>query len=257
MSAPRTLVEKIVGAHVEDGAGDGVVRCGDAVRLRPSVLLTHDNTAAVLDRFRALGGERVADPDRLFFAIDHDVENDAPESLARFERIRAFAAEQGVRFRPAGEGIGHQLLVEEGLAAPGALCCASDSHANLYGAAGALGVPVVRTDAAGLWLTGRTWWIVPPVVRVELVGAPAGPVVGKDVVLALIGGVAAADVEGRAVEVGGMGLEALRPDDRLAIANLTTEWGAIACVFEVAGGPRADAGAPWERTITLDLATVR
>lgn len=264
MNAPRTLVEKVVGAHVVSAADGGTVeaaaeppRTGDTVRLRPRTLLTHDNTAAVLDHFLSLGGRRVADPEQLFFAIDHDVENDTETARVRFERIREFADRQGIRFRPAGTGIGHQLVVEEGLATPGALCCASDSHANLYGAVGALGVPVVRTDAACVWLTGETWWVIPPTVRVELIGALVGPATGKDVVLALLGAVPSDVVAGRAVEVAGPGLATLGADDRLAVANMTTEWGAIGCVFEVDGGPRADASAPWERTITLDLATVR
>ncbi len=33
---------------------------------------------------------------------------------------------------------------------------ASDSHTNMYGGVGCLGTPIVRTDAASIWATGKT-----------------------------------------------------------------------------------------------------
>jgi len=59
-------------------------------------------------------------------------------------------------------------MVEEGYAFPQNMAVASDSHSNMYGGIGSLGTPVVRTDAAALWATGRTWWQVPPVAKLEL-----------------------------------------------------------------------------------------
>jgi homoaconitate hydratase len=50
-------------------------------------------------------------------------------------------------------------MCEEGYVMPGRLVVASDSHSNMYGALGALGTPIVRTDAAALWATGKTWWV--------------------------------------------------------------------------------------------------
>lgn len=45
-----------------------------------------------------------------------------------------------------------------GHAWPTTLTVASDSHSNHYGGIGALGTPVVRTDAASIWSTSKTWW---------------------------------------------------------------------------------------------------
>jgi hypothetical protein len=59
-------------------------------------------------------------------------------------------------------------MVEEGYAFPQTLAVASDSHSNMYGGIGCLGTPVVRTDAVALWVTGRTWWQVPPVAKLQL-----------------------------------------------------------------------------------------
>lgn len=124
-------------------------------------------------------------------------------------------------------------MIEEGYAFPYTLTVASDSHSNMYGGIGSLGTPIVRTDAAAIWATGRTWWQIPPVARVELTGRlPAGSS-GKDIIVTLCGLFNQDQVLNHAVEFAGDGVENLRIDDRLSIANMTTEWGALAGLFPV------------------------
>jgi homoaconitate hydratase len=108
---------------------------------------------------------------------------------------------------------------------------ASDSHSNLYGALAALGTPVVRTDAAAIWAAGQTWWEIPDVVRVELTGRLAPGVVGKDVIIALCGTFNQDEVLNCAIEFAGENLAHLTMDQRLSIANMTTEWGALVGIF--------------------------
>jgi homoaconitate hydratase len=103
----------------------------------------------------------------------------------------------------------------------------------MYGGVGCVGTPIVRTDAAALWATGKTWWQVPRVVKVELRGALASGVTGKDVIVALCGAFSADEVLNAAIEFTGDGVRALTVDDRLTISNMTTEWGALAGVFPV------------------------
>jgi homoaconitate hydratase len=83
--------------------------------------------------------------------------------------------------------VGHQIMVEEGYAWPGTLVVASDSHSNMYGGIGCLETPVVRTDAASIWATGRTWWQIPPVVKFNLTGVLPTGATGKDMIVALCG----------------------------------------------------------------------
>ena len=40
----------------------------------------------------------------------------------------------------------------------------------MYGALGAIGTPVVRTDAAAIWATGEFWWQIPRTIQVVLEG---------------------------------------------------------------------------------------
>jgi homoaconitate hydratase len=122
-------------------------------------------------------------------------------------------------------------MVEQGYVVPGALVVASDSHSNLYGAVGALGTPVVRTDAASIWATGVTWWQVPKVARVILKGKLSPGVTGKDVIIALCGLFNKDEVLNHAVEFLGDGVAKLPMSARMTIANMTTEWGTLAGVF--------------------------
>src|SRR6266550_4950280 len=89
-------------------------------------------------RFKSIGATRTHDPSQLVFTLDHDVQNRSEKNLAKYTSIEAFARQHGVDFYPAGRGIGHQILVEEGYAFPYTLTVASDSHSNMYGGVGCI-----------------------------------------------------------------------------------------------------------------------
>jgi homoaconitate hydratase len=243
---PLTLIEKLATAHaVGLKPGSGGVRSGDFITIRPKHIMTHDNTSAVMSKFKEIfkglsTGEtpvppapRIRDPRQPVFAIDHDIQNTTPENLGKYAKIEAFAREHGIDFYPAGTGISHQVMVQEGYVTPGSMVVGSDSHSNLYGAACCLGTPVVRTDAASIWATGVTWWQVPPVARCVLKGKLQPGVVGKDVIIALCGLFNHDEVLNMAVEFVGDGdtLCCLSMDQRMSISNMTTEWGALVGIF--------------------------
>jgi homoaconitate hydratase len=227
-----TMVEKIARAHMVDGPARGL-RPGDMVSLRPRHILTHDNTSAVISKFRGIGASRICNPRQPVVVLDHDIQNRTPENLEKYTRIRAFCREQGVDFHPAGTGIGHQIMMDRGYALPATLVVASDSHANTYGAVGALGTPVVRTDAAAVWATGEFWWQVPPTIQVVLNGALRQGVTGKDVILTLCALYNQGEVLNAAVEFAGPGVASLDMAARMSVANMTTEWGALTGWFPV------------------------
>ena len=171
----QNVLEKITQACSLGLPAGHEVTPGDVVRVRPAHVMTHDNTSAVIPKFRAIGAARIHDPGQPVIAIDHDIQNTSPENLARYARIEVFAKEHGIAFFPARSGISHQIMAEEGFVLPGSFVVGSDSHSNLYGALGAVGTPVVRTDAAAIWATGETWWEVPPVAPgAPPTGTPAG-----------------------------------------------------------------------------------
>lgn len=290
---PQTLTEKIIQAHAIGLPEGKVVRSGDYVQVEPYRCMSHDNTAAILNKYKSLGAKRVKNPNQLVFAIDHDVQNKSPANLAKYERIGAFAEEQGVPHFPAGHGIGHQIMVEELFAWPGKMCVASDSHSNHYGGISALGTALVRTDAAAIWATSCSWFNIPPVAQVTFTGTMPPGVTGKDVIVALCG-LFPTEVLNHSVEFAGSEetMSSISIDNRLTISNMSTEWSALSAIFPAdktlerwmrfkateaslspdrttkdrithekvdelfADPPRADPGAQYAKKLYLDLSTL-
>jgi homoaconitate hydratase len=250
--------------------------------------MTHDNTSAVMSKFKGIGAKKINDPKQLVFALDHDIQNKDEANQKKYRAIEAFAKEHGVDFYPAGSGIGHQIMVERGYVVPGSFVVASDSHSNMYGALGAIGTPIVRTDAAAVWATGEFWWQIPRSVEVVLEGKLSEGATGKDVIISLCGIYNHDEVLNAAIEFSGPGVASLSMDARLSISNMTTEWGPLVGWFPVddvtisylknvhrrlkAAGverfseqdivswtktpPQPDAGAVYAARIVLDLAQV-
>mgnify|MGYP003365280982 FL=1 len=231
--AGQNLVEKIVQKYAVGLPEGKVVHSGDYVSIRPAHVMSHDNSWPVALKFKGLGAKKVKDNRQIVNTLDHDVQNKSEKNLEKYENIKNFAKEQGIDFYPAGRGIGHQIMIEEGYAFPGNLTVASDSHSNTYGGVGALGTPVVRTDAAAIWATGQTWWQIPPVANVILEGELPKGTSGKDIIVALCGLFNKDEVLNHAIEFTGDAIKDLPVDYRLTIANMTTEWGALSGVFPI------------------------
>lgn len=211
------------------------VHAGDYVTLSPHRCMTHDNSWPVALKFMSIGATRLHDNKQVVMTLDHDVQNKSETNLKKYRQIEDFAARHGVDFYPAGRGIGHQIMVEEGYAWPGTVTVASDSHSNMYGGIGCLGTPVVRTDAASIWATGRTWWQIPPIAKVQFKGTLRPGVTGKDVIIGLCLTLSKNEVLNHAIEFTGSKetMESIPIDHRLTIANMTTEWGALVGLFPV------------------------
>ena len=228
----QTVVEKVAQSHMAEGP-DRPLRVGDFLSIRPFHVMTHDNTSAVMKKFKSIGAQKVHDPAQLVFTADHDIQNMEESNLAKYRAMEAFAHQQGVDFYPPGTGIGHQIMVEQGYVFPGTFVVASDSHSNMYGALGAIGTPVVRTDAAAIWATGEFWWQIPRTIQVVFEGELRPGATGKDVIITLCGLYNNEEVLNAAVEFAGPGVASLSMDERLTIANMSTEWGALVGWFPV------------------------
>ena len=229
---PQTIVEKIAQTHLAEGP-KRPLRAGDFVSIRPHRVMTHDNTSAVMSKFKGIGAKKIHNPGQLVFALDHDIQNQDESNLKKYRAIEAFAKEQGIDFYPAGSGIGHQIMVERGYVVPSSFVVASDSHSNMYGALGAVGTPIVRTDAASVWATGEFWWQIPRSIQVVLEGKLAPGATGKDVIITLCGLYNHDEVLNAAVEFSGPGVSSLSMDARLSISNMSTEWGPLVGWFPV------------------------
>lgn len=229
----QTLIEKIAQKFAVGLDPKHEVHAGDYLSIKPAYIMTHDNTGAVIPKFKSIGATKLFNPRQVVHTLDHNVQDKSEKNLEKYRKIEEFSKSMGADFYPAGRGIGHQIMCEEGYAWPGTMVVASDSHSNMYGGLGCLGTPVVRTDAAAIWATGRTWWQVPQIAKVELKGSLRQGVTGKDVIIALCGFFNDDEVLNHAIEFVGDGIRYLTIDERLAIANMTTEWGTLAGVFPI------------------------
>jgi 3-isopropylmalate/(R)-2-methylmalate dehydratase large subunit len=146
-------------------------------------------------------------------------------------KIRRFASEQGIALCDIGAGIGHQLVVERGLAKPGRLLVGADSHAVTYGAANCFATGIGSSDLAGVMLTGKVWLRVPESIRITLHGELPRGVYPKDLALHLAQRLGADGATYCALEFDGEGVASLDFEDRLVVANLSVEMGAKNAVF--------------------------
>ena len=73
------------------------------------------------------------------------------------------------------EGVCHQLMADYGFSHPREIVVITDSHTTTHGAFGAFGTGVGATDLATILVTGKLWFKVPEVIRINLTGKlPAG-----------------------------------------------------------------------------------
>ena len=223
-----TLAEAIIARH----AGRPVA-AGEFVEVPVDFVLANDVTAPLAIRaFRALGAERVFDPGRVAFVLDHFTPCKDVRSAEQCRVVREFARAQGIPhlFEEGRGGIEHVLLPERGLVLPGEIVVGGDSHTCTYGGLGAFATGMGSTDIGYAMATGRTWLRVPRTIRVELQGQLPRWVTGKDLVLHLIGRVGTSGANWCAFEFGGE-VRALPLDDRLTVANMAVEAGATAGLF--------------------------
>ena len=223
-----TLAEAIIARH----AGRPVA-AGEFVEVPVDFVLANDITAPLaIWAFRALGAERVFDPGRVAFVLDHFTPCKDVRSAEQCRVVREFARAQGIPhlFEEGRGGIEHVLLPERGLVLPGEIVVGGDSHTCTYGGLGAFATGMGSTDIGYAMATGRTWLRVPRTIRVELQGQLPRWVTGKDLVLHLIGSVGTSGANWCAFEFGGE-VRALPLDDRLTVANMAVEAGATAGLF--------------------------
>ena len=224
-SVARTFAQKALAR----AAGRESVEVGEVVDVRPDLVLSHDNTAAIREIWLQFGQERVAIAQKLAITLDHAVPAPTTRHAQNHAEIRAFVQEQGIRhFFEVGRGICHQVLSEEALVLPGQTILGADSHTPHFGWLGAFGAGIGRSEVAALWATGELWLRVPESIRIVLEGELPKGVTAKDFALRIIGDWGADGGLYASVEFSGSGMEALSVDSRMALANMMAEFGAKA-----------------------------
>jgi 3-isopropylmalate/(R)-2-methylmalate dehydratase large subunit len=226
----KTFAENLLSAK----SGEDV-RAGEYVEAQVDVAMAHDITGPLaFDTFEEVTGGDGAlfAPDRTVFTIDHHAPADGVQAANNHNRLRAFAKEHGAHQYDVGDGICHQVLVEEGFVGPGDLVIGADSHSTTYGGVGGFGTGVGSSDLGTALATGELWFRVPNTLRFEVDGELAHGVYAKDLILKFIGDVGFDGCTYRAAEYAGSTVEALPVYERLVLANMAIEMGGKAGIVE-------------------------
>lgn len=164
---------------------------------------------------------------------DHFVPNKDVASAEQAKILRNYVRRHGlVHYYEIGRGgVCHQVMIEDGFAAPGRLIIGADSHTCTYGALGAFSTGVGSTDAAAAMATGQLWFKVPETQKFVINGTLKRYVTGKDIILHIIGDIGVSGSLYRSQEFYGTTIKYLCLSDRLAIANMAIEAGADAGII--------------------------
>lgn len=224
--AGRTMAQLILADHATEGTAEP----DEHVTVRPDWILAHDlSLFPGKDRMAELGYDRVADPDRVVVVIDHHVPSKDPAVKDNVNAVERWVREQGIEhFYPAGEGISHNVVVEEGYPVPGALLLGADSHTTTHGALGAFATGIGHTDLGEAMGSGELWLRVPETKRVRVEGTLPDGATAKDLALALMDRLTAQGAIYDALEYHGPGVRDLAVHERATLCNLAVELGAMA-----------------------------
>ncbi|MBN2452136.1 MAG: 3-isopropylmalate dehydratase large subunit [Lentisphaeria bacterium] len=224
-----TITEKILAR----ASGRDRVAPGENIWVNADILMTHDVCGpGTIGIFQKEFGRnaRVFDPEKVVITPDHYIFT-ADEKCHRNVGIcREFAAAQGLPHfydpdGPSYSGVCHVTLPEKGHCRPGEVIFGTDSHTCTHGAVGAFATGIGNTDAAFVMGTGKLLIKVPASMRFVIDGVLPAGVMGKDLILRIIGDIGCDGATYRAMEFCGSAVAALPVSERMTVCNMAIEAG--------------------------------
>lgn len=262
-----TLTEKIISAHLVDGE----MIPGNEIGLKIDQTLTQDSTGTMAYlELEAMNPPRVR-TERSVAYIDHNMLQSGPENFDDHLFIQSAAANYGIWLSKAGNGICHQVHLEN-FGIPGKTLIGSDSHTPTGGGIGMIAIGAGGVDVAAA-MAGRPYYItMPEVIEVRLSGKLSPGVAAKDIILEVLRRETVKGGVNKVYEYTGEGVATLTVPERATITNMGAELGATTSIFPSDDLTRsylasfnrendwqpltADAGAVYAKTIEIDLTTL-
>ncbi|OYT55040.1 MAG: 3-isopropylmalate dehydratase large subunit [Candidatus Altiarchaeales archaeon ex4484_2] len=223
-----SIAEKILAAK----ADKDVVSPGEIIEADVDYVMVNDVTGMpAFEVFEEFGTEPLRE--KIVLIPDHYVPNKDVPSAEQAKSMREFAGRYdiGNYFEVGRGGVCHQLMIEEGFVAPGRLIVGADSHTCSYGALGAFATGVGSTEAAAVMATGRLWFKVPESLKFIVEGDLSKWVMGKDVILNIIGDIGVSGALYTSMEFYGSTIDGLPLADRISISNMAIEAGGKAGII--------------------------
>ncbi len=216
-----TISEKILA-----GKSGGKVEAGEITEAEIDYVMVNDVTGLpAFEVFEEFGAEPLKE--KIILIPDHYVPNKDVASAEQAKAMREFARKYGIRnyFEVGRAGVCHQLMIEEGFVAPGRLIVGADSHTCSYGALGSFATGIGSTEAAAVMATGKLWFKVPETQKFIVEGKLNKYVMGKDIILHIIGDIRVDGSLYKAMEFYGSTITDLPLSDRITISNMAIEAG--------------------------------
>lgn len=221
-----TLVEKIIASHLTDGE----MIPGNEIGIKIDQTLTQDSTGTMAYlELEAMDIDRVKTKRSVAY-IDHNMLQSGPENFDDHLFIQSAAKNYGLWFSRPGNGICHQVHIEN-FGVPGETLIGSDSHTPTGGGIGMLAIGAGGVDVAAA-MAGKSYYItMPEVIEVRLSGKLQTGVSAKDIILKVLeletvkGGV------NKCYEYTGEGVKTLTVPERATITNMGAELGATSSIF--------------------------
>lgn len=220
-----TMAQRILASHTDAAS----VSPDDHVIIEPDWVLAHDlSTYPVKGRMAELGYEQVAHPENVVIVFDHHVPSANEVISDHMNEVEAWVRAQGIEhFYPAGSGICHNVLMEEGFSLPGTLILGADSHTTSHGACGAYATGIGHTDCGEVLGSGKLWLRVPETKKLVVDNTLSDGVTAKDLGLTMMRELTAKGAIYDALEYHGEAIEALEMHERRTLSNLAVELGAV------------------------------
>jgi len=208
-------------------AGKPSIKTGEIINCEIDMAGINDLYLQTIRSFYEMGGTKVHNPDKVIMFLDHYAPASTITQAQNQREFREFCWDQGIELlMDIDQGVCHQVLADKGLAYPGEIVVITDSHTTTHGTFGAFGTGVGATDCAIILATGKLWFRVPEIIKINFEGKPKKGVYAKDMILHAIGELGADYAVYKAVEFSGSALEHLSISERMAMCNMSTEMGA-------------------------------
>jgi 3-isopropylmalate/(R)-2-methylmalate dehydratase large subunit len=208
---------------------------GEIVETNIDVAMTHDLTGPLaIKSFHEIGAKKVWNHNKVVIILDHLVPASSVISAGLHKIVRNFAEDQQIEnFYDVGRGgVCHQVMPEQGHVRPGEVIVGSDSHTCTYGAFGAFATGIGSTEMAAVFATGKLWFRVPEVIKVNVTGKLPEFVSSKDLTLNIVREIGADGAIYKGLEFAGSTIRDLTIAGRMVLSNMAVEMGAKAGIIE-------------------------
>ena len=221
------LIEKILANHSDQER----VSPGEIIDVTIDARVARDFGGANVVNNLIENGLEVDDPSQTYFTFDCNPTGSDQKYAENQHFCRRYAREKGIKVYDINKGIGTHVAIDNGLVQPGGTFVSTDSHANIIGAIGAFGQGMGDQDIASVWAHGKAWFKVPESKKLTLTGELPENITAKEIVLNLLDQFGTNRLLGYAVEMEGPVVDQLTLDERITIASMGTEMGAIIVLF--------------------------